>query len=198
MTEKKKTETFLAAISYAGDVEAKRIKEEADRKAEERTAAAVKEAEEEADARSLREIARAHSREAGRLSVTETALTAEVAKAREDAAKRVLEKAARILADFTKSDGYEKYMKDAAARIAELTEGEDDRTILIREEDAHLADAIGLSSGGIPVRVSDSVVLGGMVCDCRGMVCDLSFMTELEAMKERALRELSSREEAGK
>ena len=64
MTEKKKTEAFLAAISYAGDVEAKRIKEEADRRAEERVLAAREEARAEAESRLGRDIARAEARAA--------------------------------------------------------------------------------------------------------------------------------------
>ena len=189
MTEKKKTEAFLAAISYAGDVEADRIKEEGIRRAEERISAAREEARAEAEATAAREIKRAELREAARVSEAESALSAEVAKEREAAVTRILGRAENKLVWFTATPGYEEYMKNAAARTAKMTEGEEDRVILIREQDERLADALSEAAGGIPVRVSDSVAVGGLICDSRGMTCDLSFGSAIGSMRETVSRE---------
>ncbi len=198
MTEKKKTEAFLAAISYAGDVEAKRIKEEAERRAEERVLAAREEARAEAESRLSRDIARAEARAAARVSEAEAGLTAEVAKEREAAVSRILGRAENKLVWFTATPDYEKYMTAAAAKIADLTKDEEGRVILIRREDEKLAPAISKASGGIPVEVSDRVSLGGMICDSRGMVCDLSFGTAVREMRGTASRGLSRCEEAAR
>lgn len=198
MTERKKTESFLAAISYAGDVEAKRIKEEAERRADERVAAARDEVRAEEQSRAEREIAKAEARFAARVAEAESAAAAAVAKEREAATERVLGRAANKLAWFTGTDGYEKYMTDSAKRIAELTKDEEDRVIFIRKEDEKLRGAISKAAGGIPVEVSDAVAVGGLICDCRGMTCDLSFGTALDGMREVASRELKRGEEAAK
>ena len=198
MTEKKKTEAFLAAISYAGDVEAKRIKEEADRRAEERVLAAREEARAEAESRLGRDIARAEARAAARAAEAEAEFTAEVAKEREEAVTRILGRAENKLVWFTATADYEKYMKDAAAKIADLTKDEEDRVIFIRREDEKLAPAVSKAAGGIKVEVSDRVNLGGLICDSRGMVCDLSFGTAVREMRSAAARGLSSCEEAAR
>ena len=197
MTEKKKTEAFLAAISYAGDVEAKRIKDEADRRAQERVLAARREAREEAEKRAVREIARAEARAAARVAEAEGSFAAGIAKEREAAVSHVLERAANKLVWFTATPDYEKYMTGTAAKIADVVKDEEDRVILIRREDEKLADAVSKAAGGIPVRVSDRVSIGGMICDSRGMVCDLSFGTAVEEKRAAASRELSVCGEAG-
>ena len=193
MTEKKKTEAFLAAISYAGDVEAKRIIEEADRRADERVLAARREAREDAENRAVREIARAEARAAARVAEAEGAFAAEIAKEREAAVSHVLGRVANKLVWFTATPGYEKYMTDAAAKIAEVTKDEEDRVIFIRKEDENLACAVSKAAGGIPVEVSDRVI-----CDCRGMVCDLSFGAAVEEQRAAASRGLWNCEEVGR
>ncbi len=191
MTEKKRTEAFLASVSYDGDVEAKRIREEADREREERLAACREAAEKTVAEAVSREEERSRKRRAAQISSAVAEARAIGAKAREDGAVTVIRRAREMLDAFRKTDAYADYLRGAAKRIAQITEGQDDRVILIGEEDEPFSDMMTEASGGIPVRVSGAVTGGGAVGDSRAVRCDLTFDAALEERKEEIRRAIA-------
>ena len=194
MTEKKRTEAFLASVSHDGDVTAEKIREEADRERESALLSLAAEVAKEAERAEKRAAERAEKSAAARLAAADAEIRATVSARREREADLVIARAREMIAEFRKTDAYREYMIDAARRIAEAISGEEDAAITVGADDASLAEAMAEASGGVPVTVSDALTGGGAVGDSRGVRCDLSFETALLEQREETVRILAEEE----
>lgn len=183
MTEKKRTEVFLASVSYAGEMKAKETVALADRETAEFLAAVEADAREKAEKRAELEISRALSREASRLAAAEGEARSREAENVFRAADGIIRRAAEKLAAFKKSGEYGGYLVESAREIAARLDGESDPAILLCPEDERFVPAVA-AAVSVPVRTDPSVRLGGVAGDSRGVRIDASFASALE--EERA------------
>ncbi|MBQ7475576.1 MAG: hypothetical protein IJS78_06620 [Clostridia bacterium] len=191
MTEKKRTERYLAAVSYAADMRAKQIREDAERKAEERRLSDLESARLAAAKRSEEDVAAARRRAAARLSSAEREAREAVTRARGEETDRITERAAESLREFAKSAGYRDYMTEIARRIAAALDGEEDARIFISPRDAALADEMSEAAGGVPVLTDEKIALGGAYGDSHGVTCDCTLETALGEKRASVIAALS-------
>ena len=105
---------------------------------------------------------------------------------RSEIMEEVFDKARERLIEFTKSDAYEKFLKDVVSSVLETLSGSD-LVLYLRSEDQHFADMLKSScKTQCEFSVDDSIKLGGVrgYSKSQGVIVDETLDARLEDQRE--------------
>lgn len=105
---------------------------------------------------------------------------------RSEIMEEVFDKARERLLEFTKSDAYEKFLKDVVSSVLE-TLNESDLVLYLRSEDQHFVDTLKSScKTQCEFSVDDSIKLGGVrgYSKSQGVIVDETLDARLEDQRE--------------
>ena len=178
VNEEQMINDFVAAITAEVDERRRRIERDSDQYVSDRLKKAENEILEDVYTVVRRRSAENKGKAGREVSQMRTGCRKKLLERRARLAEGVFADAERKIAAFTESADYEPFVinsvKSAAAAL-----GEGERTVFVRQQDMHLADAIK-SAADCSVEMSDDIVLGGIMMKCGRLIADDTLDARLE------------------